>query len=147
MVGWTPGQSVVSLCNTRGLPNSSTITCSKKTREEMAKGGKARYVTHSFGVERPVTLSHRTVIIRMISTAQTGFFYTTKRVRLNSPKLSAVKYDPIGARRVSSPRTSCLFLNDSEIESTFCGKSKDEEIMSMWPLHTLERCKYTLTLG
>ncbi|KAN0084155.1 hypothetical protein V8E55_007659 [Tylopilus felleus] len=49
----------------------------------MAKGGKAR-----------------TIIVRLISTAQTGFFYTTKRVRLNSPKLSAVKYDPIVKARV-----------------------------------------------
>ncbi|KAN0093189.1 hypothetical protein V8E55_003973 [Tylopilus felleus] len=56
----------------------------------MAKGGKAR-----------------TIIVRLISTAQTGFFYTTKRVRLNSPKLSAVKYDPIGARRVASAQTFC----------------------------------------
>jgi large subunit ribosomal protein L33 len=32
----------------------------------------------------------------MISTAQTGFFYTTQRIR-QGPKLSAVKYDPRGA--------------------------------------------------
>lgn len=32
----------------------------------------------------------------MISTAQTGFFYTTQRVR-QSPRLSAIKYDPRGA--------------------------------------------------
>jgi large subunit ribosomal protein L33 len=34
--------------------------------------------------------------VRMISTAQTGFFYTTQRTR-QGPKLSAVKYDPKGA--------------------------------------------------
>ncbi|KAF8551657.1 hypothetical protein OG21DRAFT_1417559 [Imleria badia] len=66
----------------------------------MAKGGKARYVTHSSSVDSPVILNHRTIIVRMISTAQTGFFYTTKRVRLSSPKLSAVKYDPIVKSRV-----------------------------------------------
>ncbi|KAJ7224414.1 hypothetical protein GGX14DRAFT_425604, partial [Mycena pura] len=41
----------------------------------------------------------RTVIVRLISTAQTGFFYTRSRVRLG-PKLSAVKYDPTVGRRV-----------------------------------------------
>jgi ribosomal protein L33 len=46
-------------------------------------------------------LSHRfnqknsTLIVRLISTAQTGFFYTTQRPRLG-PKLAAVKYDPQG---------------------------------------------------
>jgi ribosomal protein L33 len=34
--------------------------------------------------------------VRLLSTAQTGFFYTTKRTRLG-PRLSAVKYDPKGA--------------------------------------------------
>ena len=38
----------------------------------------------------------RTLIVRLISTAQTGFFYTTQRLR-QGPKLSAVKYDPRGA--------------------------------------------------
>ncbi|PFH46765.1 hypothetical protein AMATHDRAFT_7433 [Amanita thiersii Skay4041] len=41
----------------------------------------------------------RTIIIRLISTAQTGFFYTTQRLR-QGPKLSAVKYDPMVKRRV-----------------------------------------------
>lgn len=36
-----------------------------------------------------------TLIVRLISTAQTGFFYTTQRVR-TGPKLAAVKYDPRG---------------------------------------------------
>jgi large subunit ribosomal protein L33 len=35
------------------------------------------------------------MIVRLISTAQTGFFYTTQRLR-QGPKLSAVKYDPVG---------------------------------------------------
>jgi hypothetical protein len=33
--------------------------------------------------------------VRLLSTAQTGFFYTTARPRLG-PRLSAVKYDPKG---------------------------------------------------
>ncbi|KAH7886982.1 hypothetical protein F5I97DRAFT_1871951 [Phlebopus sp. FC_14] len=41
----------------------------------------------------------RTILVRMISTAQTGYFYTTQRVRIG-PKLSAVKYDPIVKARV-----------------------------------------------
>ncbi|KNZ73702.1 60S ribosomal protein L39, mitochondrial, partial [Termitomyces sp. J132] len=41
----------------------------------------------------------RTLIVRMISTAQTGFFYTTQRLR-QGPKLSAVKYDPKVKARV-----------------------------------------------
>ncbi|KIJ62146.1 hypothetical protein HYDPIDRAFT_115003 [Hydnomerulius pinastri MD-312] len=41
----------------------------------------------------------RNVIVRMISTAQTGFFYTTQRVR-QGPKLSAVKYDPVVKAKV-----------------------------------------------
>ena len=35
------------------------------------------------------------MIVRLISTAQTGYFYTTQRLR-QGPKLSAVKYDPKG---------------------------------------------------
>ncbi|KAI6116195.1 hypothetical protein F5141DRAFT_1000771, partial [Pisolithus sp. B1] len=41
----------------------------------------------------------RTLIIRLISTAQTGYFYTTQRVR-TGPRVSAVKYDPIAKARV-----------------------------------------------
>ncbi|KAF9035543.1 hypothetical protein BJ165DRAFT_1355590, partial [Panaeolus papilionaceus] len=40
-----------------------------------------------------------TLIVRLISTAQTGFFYTTQRLR-TGPKLSAVKYDPKVKQRV-----------------------------------------------
>ncbi|TFK96176.1 hypothetical protein BDV98DRAFT_555574 [Pterulicium gracile] len=42
---------------------------------------------------------YRTIIVRLISTAQTGFFYTTQRLR-QGPKLSAVKYDPKVRQRV-----------------------------------------------
>ncbi|GBE82977.1 54S ribosomal protein L39, mitochondrial [Sparassis crispa] len=37
----------------------------------------------------------RTIIVRMISTAKTGYFYSTQRLRIG-PKLAAVKYDPRG---------------------------------------------------
>ncbi|EIM22986.1 hypothetical protein WALSEDRAFT_15805, partial [Wallemia mellicola CBS 633.66] len=36
---------------------------------------------------------YRTVLVRLISTAKTGFFYQCQRPRL-SEKLSAMKYDP-----------------------------------------------------
>jgi len=39
------------------------------------------------------------LIVRLISTAQTGFFYTMQRLR-TGPKLAAVKYDPQVKRRV-----------------------------------------------
>ncbi|KAK7030775.1 hypothetical protein R3P38DRAFT_871850 [Favolaschia claudopus] len=45
----------------------------------------------------------RTVIVRLLSTAQTGFFYTRTRVRVG-PKLSAVKYDPMGDPTKSAVR-------------------------------------------
>ncbi|EMD40184.1 hypothetical protein CERSUDRAFT_81472 [Gelatoporia subvermispora B] len=41
----------------------------------------------------------RTMIVRMVSTAKTGFFYTTERLRVG-PKLAAVKYDPKVKARV-----------------------------------------------
>ena len=62
----------------------------------------------------------RTLIIRLISTAQTGFFYTTQRLRLG-PRLSAVKYDPVGAFVVHS--FVDLPVNESvnsEAESIVC---------------------------
>ena len=37
----------------------------------------------------------RTVVVRLVSTAGTGYFYTTVRRRL-LPKLSLMKHDPIG---------------------------------------------------
>ncbi|KAI0028288.1 hypothetical protein K488DRAFT_33939, partial [Vararia minispora EC-137] len=41
----------------------------------------------------------RTLIVRLISTAQTGFVYTTQRKRQTS-RLTFVKYDPIVRQRV-----------------------------------------------
>lgn len=63
----------------------------------MAGKSKARCVTltHSKLTTMTKKKKHSTIIIRLISTAQTGFFYTTQRLRMG-PKLSAVKYDPRG---------------------------------------------------
>lgn len=46
-------------------------------------------------------LVNRTMIIRLISTARTGYFYTTARLR-QSPAIKQVKYDPVGASFVVS---------------------------------------------
>ena len=85
------------------LPKSSR-------RATMAAKSKARYVLLSLNriacFERSCSFSFlcagpqqtstiRTLIVRMISTAQTGYFYTTQRPRLGN-RLCAVKYDPKG---------------------------------------------------
>ncbi|KAH8824260.1 hypothetical protein DL96DRAFT_1467993, partial [Flagelloscypha sp. PMI_526] len=41
----------------------------------------------------------RSIIVRLLSTAQTGTFYTTSRLRLGAT-LSLIKYDPKVKRRV-----------------------------------------------
>ncbi|KAJ3757594.1 hypothetical protein EV361DRAFT_794534 [Lentinula raphanica] len=64
----------------------------------MAKA-KARFALLSQNQNIQLILQHRTIIVRLISTAQTGFFYTTQRVRQGLP-LSAIKYDPRVKRRV-----------------------------------------------
>ena len=51
------------------------------------------------GVSRPcvrLAKPSRRIIVKLMSTALTGFFYTTKRLR-TSDKLSMVKFDPRGA--------------------------------------------------
>jgi ribosomal protein L33 len=59
-------------------------------------GAKAKYVSSLLYPDSQLTAPDRTFIIRLISTAQTGFFYTTQRPR-QTKRLSFVKYDPIGA--------------------------------------------------
>lgn len=44
----------------------------------------------------------------MVSSAKTGFFYTTQRLRVG-PRLSAVKYDPRGVF-VAIPRADIVHL-------------------------------------
>ncbi|KAF9649524.1 hypothetical protein BDM02DRAFT_1800374 [Thelephora ganbajun] len=61
------------------------------------------------------------MIVRMISTAQTGYFYTTQRLR-QGPRLSAVKYDPRGA-----PSTSSFFLAISNAFSSKITRSLRRE--------------------
>lgn len=64
----------------------------------------------------------------MISTAQTGFFYTTQRVR-QGPKLAAVKYDPVGAQIADYLHDYvALMSSDSKSKSSLRGESEDEEV-------------------
>jgi large subunit ribosomal protein L33 len=43
----------------------------------------------------------RTIAIKLISTAGTGFFYTTRKNVTNTPnKLAFIKFDPVVRRRV-----------------------------------------------
>lgn len=61
---------------------------------DMAGKAKARSAYHSLSFSH-LTQAYRTLVVRMISTAQTGYFYTAQRLR-QGPRLSAVKYDPRG---------------------------------------------------
>ncbi|TIC02153.1 putative pre-mRNA splicing factor [Wallemia mellicola] len=62
----------------------------------------------------------RTVLVRLISTAKTGFFYQCQRPRL-SEKLSAMKYDPkvkqhvlfVEGKRISSYLSHLLYLYEN----------------------------------
>jgi ribosomal protein L33 len=40
----------------------------------------------------------RTLLVKLLSTAGTGFFYTTKRPRVALYKLAFRKFDPVGMR-------------------------------------------------
>ena len=75
----------------------------------------------------------RTLIVRLISTAQTGFFYTKVRPRLG-PRLSAVKYDPVGASRrllvIDLLTDYVLFPAYSEVQGTLRREQEDEEVGS-----------------
>ncbi|KCV68598.1 50S ribosomal protein L33 [Fonticula alba] len=42
----------------------------------------------------------RTIIVKLLSTAGTGFFYTARRPRIADYKLNFVKYDPVIRQRV-----------------------------------------------
>jgi ribosomal protein L33 len=68
-----------------------------------AKSVRARLLYTSLLTTR--VFHYRTIIVRLVSTAQTGYFYSTMRPRVG-PRLSAVKYDPMGA----SPSSSHLRL-------------------------------------
>nr|XP_031860697.1 ribosomal protein L33 [Kwoniella shandongensis]KAA5527769.1 ribosomal protein L33 [Kwoniella shandongensis] len=41
----------------------------------------------------------RRILVKLVSTALTGFFYTTSRIRV-SEKLAKIKYDPVVKKHV-----------------------------------------------
>ena len=98
MVGCPRGHSEGPLTALRIGPIEASPSPPTST---MAGKAKARFAPTQLHFVFYLTRVFRTMIIRMISTAQTGFFYTTQRLR-QGPRLSAVKYDPRGAP-VSDP--------------------------------------------
>lgn len=98
----------------------------------MAGKSKAKSVSFHYTKEKISThlFLHRTLIVRLISTAQTGFFYTKVRRRLG-PKLSAVKYDPVGKKiYVCLLGRKILIMIFSKVKSFVC-RSEKEEIDSL----------------
>ena len=72
----------------------------RRQRPRMAPKAKARCVITSIVIEIiSHKTTHSTILVRLLSTAQTGFFYTATRVR-QGPSLAAVKYDPRGESTV-----------------------------------------------
>jgi hypothetical protein len=68
----------------------------------------------------------------MISTAQTGYFYTTQRLR-QGPSLSAVKYDPRGAPAPNSSLTKSNALS-SKIACPVCREQEDvQKVTILFP--------------
>lgn len=66
----------------------------------------------------------RTIIVKLISTAGTGFFYTTTRPRVAQYKLAFKKYDPVGTSRafdICGPR-ALLMTAPSQCGNTFSSR-------------------------
>ncbi|KAI7936027.1 hypothetical protein MJO29_015330 [Puccinia striiformis f. sp. tritici] len=53
----------------------------------------------------------RTVLVKLVSTAGTGFFYTTTKVRTAERKIARMKYDPRGMDSFS-PRLISRFRSE-----------------------------------
>lgn len=84
-------------------------------------------------VYMPLCLSSalRTLIVRMISTAQTGYFYTTQRLRQGA-SLAAVKYDPKGMfSSFLSPLVVFIVSLHSESKSFVCREPENREEIDM----------------
>lgn len=57
-------------------------------------------------VRRGERADARRILVRLVSSALTGFFYTTSRTRL-ADKLQMMKYDPVGeSRRIVDGRVA-----------------------------------------
>jgi ribosomal protein L33 len=81
---------------------------------------------------------HRTIIVKLVSTALTGIFYPASKPR-TAPKLAMMKYDKIGTRQRSSPLSRdsstfelatdgvlhpCLFLMVQSTDTSSSQRSK-----------------------
>jgi large subunit ribosomal protein L33 len=101
-----PVSHSLSTCNsstrTRALPSFASLLAVPYLWSFLLSSVLQLYHYH-YLVNIYLASSNRTLIVRLISTAQTGFFYTTQRPRLG-PRLSAVKYDPKGT-------SCCLFYS------------------------------------
>lgn len=69
------------------------------------------------------------MITHLFSTAQTGYFYTTKRLRVG-PSLTQIKYDPLGMTTSCCSISSRLinFLLFSEAEGLVHREEKEEVV-------------------
>lgn len=83
--------------------------------------------------EARTLLTLRRILIRLVSTALTGFFYTTSRVRL-SDKLSMMKYDPIGASS-----NTCLYTNPQSRGTSSSPRPRSNSL----PPRAIPPCMYT----
>ena len=67
----------------------------KKRRLVQRRGGAHRLVFYVVGLEWKMAKKRSTVVIRLVSQAGTGFFYTLRKaVRANAEKLQLMKHDP-----------------------------------------------------
>ena len=67
----------------------------KKRRLEQRRCGAHRLVFYVVGLEWKMAKKRSTVVIRLVSQAGTGFFYTLRKaVRANAEKLQLMKHDP-----------------------------------------------------
>ncbi|WAQ85597.1 hypothetical protein PtA15_6A225 [Puccinia triticina] len=64
-----------------------------KTRESRSYPNPARMLTQ-IGMQCGNGVADRTVLVKLVSTAGTGFFYTTTKVRTAERKIARMKYDP-----------------------------------------------------
>ena len=90
------------------------------------------------------SIPHKTIIIRMISTAQTGFVYTQQRLR-QGPRLSTMKYDPVGASCTAGSlhitvHTQCRNQFVVQCNARFC-LSKVEKRASSGSASPLHNCR------
>ena len=67
----------------------------KRRLEQRRCGGALRLVFYVVGLEWKMAKKRSTVVIRLVSQAGTGFFYTLRKaVRANAEKLQLMKHDP-----------------------------------------------------